>query len=83
MKNYLILLFVLFMCALPVKSQEVVKLDREQAGRLAQLDYKCIHTGYANNISHSMATGQRCGYTIPTAYSLLWLLRLAFLSAWT
>ena len=61
MKNYLILLFVLFMCALSVKSQEVVRLDREQAGRLARLAYKCIHTEYANNLSHSMLSDKDVG----------------------
>ena len=54
MRKLGLVLVILVLTVVAVRSQEVVKLDRAQAGRLSRLAYKCIHTEYANNLQHSM-----------------------------
>ena len=61
MKNTGLLLIFLFLLTLPARSQEEIKLDREQAGRLARLAFKCIHTEYANHLQHAMQSDKDVG----------------------
>jgi hypothetical protein len=61
MKSTILLLFCLILYAVPSKSQEVIKLDRDQANRLSRLAYKCIHTEYANHLQHSMQSDKDLG----------------------
>ena len=61
MKKIQIFLFFLIISVITVKSQEVIKLDRNQADRLARLAYKCIHTEYANHLQHSMQSDKDVG----------------------
>lgn len=61
MKNTALFLIALFLIAFPSKSQEVIKLDKEQAGRLARLAFKCIHTEYANHLQHAMQSDKDVG----------------------
>jgi len=61
MRKFGLLLILLVLTTVAVRSQEFVKLDREQAGRLSRLAYKCIHTEYANNLQHSMQSDKDLG----------------------
>jgi hypothetical protein len=59
-KNLLIILFIL-VGPVAAGSQELPKLDREGAGRLARLALSCIHTEYANHIMHTMQSAADVG----------------------
>ncbi len=61
MKKTGILMGVIMLFAISVKSQEVIKLDRNQAGRLSRLAFQCIHTEYANHLQHSMQSDKDMG----------------------
>ena len=61
MKKFGIFFAILLLCAAAGYSQVGQKPDREQAGRLARLAFKCIHTEYANNISHSILSDKDVG----------------------
>ena len=61
MKNVRLFLIIMFLFAYPAKSQQVIKLDMEQAGRLARLAFKCIHTEYANHLQHAMQSDKDVG----------------------
>jgi hypothetical protein len=61
MKNAGLFLIVLFLLSFSTRSQEIIKLDKDQAGRLARLAYKCIHTEYANHLQHSMQSDRDLG----------------------
>ena len=52
---------LLLLFSLSLKAQDAKTLDNEQAGRLARLAFKCIHTEYANNLSHSMQSDKDVG----------------------
>jgi len=52
---------LLFAGSLTASSQEVPKLDRIEAGRLAKLASNCILTEYANHIMHTMQSDKDTG----------------------
>jgi len=52
---------LIMMITISVKSQEVIKLDSYQAGMLARLAFRCIHTEYANHLQHSMQSDKDLG----------------------
>ncbi len=61
MRKGILFLMGLLLSVWSVQAQEGIGLDRLQAGRLARLAYKCIHTEYANNLSHSMQSDKDVG----------------------
>ncbi|MEI7831502.1 MAG: DUF2891 domain-containing protein [Prolixibacteraceae bacterium] len=61
MKKIALFLVALLLAVVSAKSQADIRLDKDQAGRLARLAYKCIHTEYANNLQHSMQSDKDVG----------------------
>jgi hypothetical protein len=61
MKKASLFLVVFFLAVVSVRSQEDIRLDKDQAGRLARLAFKCIHTEYANNLQHSLQSDKDVG----------------------
>ncbi|MEI7424217.1 MAG: DUF2891 domain-containing protein [Prolixibacteraceae bacterium] len=61
MRKVFFLLVLVLLSSLAVNAQDMLKLDRQQAGRMARLAFKCIHTEYANNLSHSMQSDKDVG----------------------
>lgn len=61
MRNYWIVSLFLLLFAQPASSQSTIQLDRVQAGRLARLAFKCIHTEYANHLQHAMQSDKDVG----------------------
>lgn len=61
MKKAGLILVALLLAVVTVKSQTDIRLDKDQAGRLARLAYKCIHTEYANHLQHSMLSDKDTG----------------------
>jgi hypothetical protein len=61
MKKIALVFVAIIFAVVTTKSQTDIRLDKDQAGRLARLAYKCIHTEYANNLQHSMLSDKDAG----------------------
>jgi len=61
MNKLVVLVVMVLISAMAGNAQDMLKLDRDQAGRMARLAFRCIHTEYANNLSHSMQSVKDVG----------------------
>lgn len=61
MRSLLIVVILLFAGSYAANSQDILKLDRIEAGRFAKLASDCIHLEYANHIMHTMQSDKDMG----------------------